>query len=106
MRSQRRSRKLPPIQTWTEDIDARTVAGIALAREHRSERTWIGNHYVRRLAIYQKTEFVILDRKEGERVPWYRARSEQAARDKLVLACPAGGHNLQFTGYWENDEKA
>lgn len=106
MRSQRRSRKLPPIQTWTEYIDARTVVGIALAREHRSERAWFGNHYTRRLAIYQKTEFVILYRMEGERIRSYRERSESEAKLKLVLACPAGGHSLQFSGYWENDEKA
>lgn len=107
MKTQRRSRKLPPIQTWTEVIDNRTVAGIALAREHRSQRTWVGNNYVRRLAIYQHTEFVILDwRQNGERWGSYRARSEEAAREKLVLACPGGGHNLKFVGYWENDEKA
>lgn len=105
MRRQR-SRKLPPIQTWTEVIDARTLAGIALAREHRSQRTWIGNHYVRRLAIYQKTEFVILDWRDGERLSSYRFRSENEAKEKLVLACPAGGHNLTFAGYWESDEKA
>lgn len=95
-----RSRKLPAIQTWTEIIDARTLAGIALAREHRSERAWIGRHYVRRLAVYQRTEFVILDRSAGS----YRARSEAEA--KLVQSCPAGGHNLIFAGYWESDEKA
>lgn len=106
MRRKQRSRKLPPIQTWTEIIDDRTVAGIALAREHRSQRTWVGNHYVRRLAIYQKTEFVILDRQDGEPRSYYRARSETRAREKLVLACPGGGHNLVFSGYWENDEKA
>lgn len=105
MRRQR-SRKLPPIQTWTEAIDINTVAGIALAREHRSQRTWVGNNYVRRLAIYQRTEFVILDRHEGEPRSYYRARSETKAREKLVLACPAGGHNLTFVGYWESDEKA
>lgn len=101
-----RKRKLPPIQTWTEVIDERTVAGIALAREHRSQRTWVGLHYIRRLAVYQRSEFVILERKEGERIRSYRERSENEAQLKLVLACPAGGHNLEFSGYWENDEKA
>lgn len=102
----RRMRKLPPIQTWTENIDDRTVAGIALAREHRSQRTWVGRNYVRRLAVYQRSEFVILTWFDGELRSHYRQRSESEAREKLIGVCVKGGNSLEFAGFWENDEKA
>ena len=102
----RRQRKLPPIQTWTERIDDRTVAGIALAREHRSQQTWDGRHVVRRLAIYRRSEFVIAERQEGELRYYLGPRAEKEAREKLIAVCVKGGNSLEFAGFWENDEKA
>lgn len=102
----RRMRKLPPIQTWTENIDERTVAGIALAIEHRPQKTWTGRHVVRRLAIFRRSEFVIAERREGELQYYFRPRAEAEAREKLIGVCVKGGNSLEFAGFWENDEKA
>lgn len=83
----RKPKKLPPIKTWTEPIDASAYAALASCFEVRGKREWVwetghGGHIEFKRYLYGLAVFVIVDpEKHGGR---YGYRAHDVAREVLT----------------------